>query len=177
MYQRIRLSGLVLEGEPLGLPPEFAGLADWVLADFSAAMKPPPVGYEGAGLWPVRLVSPADLDHAAETTTDEVVSRAPDPATRTVSAVLGKRALTPEELYERQPVRRVYPADLWRRCTDAEADLIAAQVATMPNREQQIFNRAAFYDYADPDFATLQALMISAFGADRAAEILAPSAL
>lgn len=83
----------------------------------------------------------------------------------------------PEEDLPTPPAAPVitYPADLWRRCTEAEAGTIMDQVAKMPVRQQMIFNRATVYDHSDPDFVQLLGLMTQAFGAERAAELLAPS--
>lgn len=104
MYQLINLADLALIGGPAPLPPEMVGLTDAVLSDFTAAMDPPPVGYEGKGLWPVTFSAPVDLNAATEIATDDVASRAPDPDSKTITAVYGKRTLTPEELAARNPV-------------------------------------------------------------------------
>jgi hypothetical protein len=68
-----------------------------------------------------------------------------------------------------------YPADLWRRCTNLEADAIEKVVATMPVRERRIFETASFFDPGDPQFERLLELLTATFGADRAAELLEPS--
>ncbi len=67
-YQTVNLADLGLVGDPIPLPPEFANLSDEVVSDFSAHIDPPPVGYEGKGLWPL-VVSDPVFDPATEATT------------------------------------------------------------------------------------------------------------
>lgn len=74
------------------------------------------------------------------------------------------------------PAKQTAKADIWRRCTDAEAEALAATLALRSTREQRIFNDASYLDHADPLFAVMFDAVASAFGQDRAAVILAPSA-
>lgn len=75
-----------------------------------------------------------------------------------------------------RPGERVtYPGEFWLRCTEAEAEVIVAASASMPVREQQIFNRATVFDHAVPETQRLIALLGAAFGPERAAELMAPS--
>lgn len=70
---------------------------------------------------------------------------------------------------------RTYKADIWRRCTDEEADTLEAMLATQPTRLRRIFESAQHIDHGDDDFPTLKAGVESALGVERAAKILAPS--
>jgi hypothetical protein len=74
------------------------------------------------------------------------------------------------------PPARTYKADVWRRATDAEADVIIAALAQQTRRQQRIFNDAQYLDQSDPMFATLKAQFVGAFGQARADQLLAPSA-
>lgn len=67
------------------------------------------------------------------------------------------------------------PLDFWRRCTIAEAETVNQVALTMPIRDQQVFARASVFDHADPDTGRLKDMLTQAFGAARAAELLAPS--
>lgn len=104
-YHPVVLAPIALAGEPIPLPPDFVGLTDAVLANFSASMSPPPVGYAGKGLWPLVASAPA-FDRATETVTGQIdlASRKPDKATRTVTAVYGTRPLTADEIAALNPV-------------------------------------------------------------------------
>ncbi len=73
------------------------------------------------------------------------------------------------------PPSVTYKSDIWRRCTDAEAEALDALLARQPRRQQRLFNDATVIAHADEMFATLQAAVTQALGATRAAEILAPS--
>jgi hypothetical protein len=66
-------------------------------------------------------------------------------------------------------------ADIWRRATDAEAETIVQALGQQSVRKQRLFNDAQYIDLTDPDFADLQQGFVAAFGADRAAQLLAPS--
>jgi hypothetical protein len=67
------------------------------------------------------------------------------------------------------------PLDFWRRCTITEAETVNQVALTMPIRDQQVFARAKAFDHADPDTGRLKDMLTQAFGAARAAELLAPS--
>jgi hypothetical protein len=98
MYQAINLGDLAPVGVPIERPPEFGGLTDEVLADFSAWMDPPPVGYEGKGLWPLIVSQPTDLDPSTEAVTTEIENVEPDDENKRVLASYGRRPLTEDEI-------------------------------------------------------------------------------
>jgi hypothetical protein len=74
------------------------------------------------------------------------------------------------------PVERVIAkADLWRRCTDAEAvsiDAILTNPQVTPLRLRRVFEAAAHINTRDPDYPALKAGITAAVGAARANEIL-----
>lgn len=110
----------------------------------------------------------------------------------TTGEIYGRDALTDQEratlaavIAAHDPTRQpplqlgqvvTYPGEFWLRCTEAEAEMITATAANMTVREQQIFNRATVFDHAVPETQRLLSLLTAAFGADRAAVLLAPSA-
>lgn len=73
------------------------------------------------------------------------------------------------------PPTVTYKSDIWRRCTDGEAEALDALLARQSKRQQRLFNDATVIAHTDEMFATLQAAVTEALGATRTAEILAPS--
>ncbi|CAO4148638.1 hypothetical protein [Methylorubrum aminovorans] len=73
-----------------------------------------------------------------------------------------------------QPVI-TYKKDLWLRATDEEAETIEQVLAQQTTRKQRIFNEAQYLDHADPLFAELLAGFVTAFGTERAGQLLASS--
>lgn len=69
---------------------------------------------------------------------------------------------------------RVWKSDIWRRATDAEAEIIVAALGSQPVRLRRLFDDATFLDPDDPLFSGLRAGFVTAFGEKRAAELLAP---
>lgn len=67
-------------------------------------------------------------------------------------------------------------ADLFRRCTDAEAEAIETALMSLSVRKRRIFEGAAYIASDDPDFDDLRTAAVEMFGEARAAELLAPSA-
>lgn len=76
---------------------------------------------------------------------------------------------------EPEPVTIVYPADLWRRVTNDEADVIAEAMQEQPLRLRKIFETAQVYRSDDELWPLLQGMAAQLFGEARASEILAPS--
>jgi hypothetical protein len=70
-----------------------------------------------------------------------------------------------------------YKADIWRRVTDEEAEIIDATLNTLPVRKQRLYNDAQFISHSDEMFTELMAGFVAAFGEERAEEILAPSTI
>lgn len=69
----------------------------------------------------------------------------------------------------------VFPADLWRRATDDEAQDIMDAMTAQPVRIRKIFETARSYQSDDELWPLLESAAQALFGADRAAELLAPS--
>lgn len=69
----------------------------------------------------------------------------------------------------------LYPADLWRRTTNAEAEAIDAAMEAQPLRIRRLFDAAQTYQSDDPLWPLLTGAAVNLFGAARAAELLAPS--
>ncbi|GJE54590.1 hypothetical protein [Methylobacterium thuringiense] len=68
-----------------------------------------------------------------------------------------------------------YKADIYRRCTDAEAEEIEMALAAAPVRQRRLFEEAQHLDHADEAFSTMHEAMVEIFGAKRADELLAPA--
>lgn len=66
-------------------------------------------------------------------------------------------------------------ADIWRRCTDAEAITLSQILANQSIRKQLLFNDCSYLDHTDPLFLELKQGMLSALSETRVAELLAPS--
>lgn len=98
-----------------------------------------------------------------------------------------ERPLTEEEITEIEdlasappvitpdPVTVVNNVDLWSRMTEDEADQVGAAMDDQPIRTRKIFESANSYRSDHELWPLLQQLATSLFGAERAAEILAPS--
>lgn len=80
-----------------------------------------------------------------------------------------------EILPEPDPVTITYKADIWRRATDAEAEIMDQMLNAQPIRMRRMWTDAVHLMSNDELFATIQAALTAAFGEARAAELLAPS--
>jgi hypothetical protein len=69
----------------------------------------------------------------------------------------------------------LYPADLWRRTTDDEAEQIEGAMNAQSARLRNLFRTAQTYQSDDPLWPVLHEAAVQLFGEDRAAELLAPS--
>jgi len=69
----------------------------------------------------------------------------------------------------------LYPADLWRRTTDDEAEQIEAAMNVQSARLRNLFRTAQTYQSDDPLWSALLGVAVELFGEARAAELLAPS--
>ena len=69
----------------------------------------------------------------------------------------------------------VFPADLWRRATDEEAEAIDHAMGAQPLRIRRIFTSALEYRSDDDMWPLLMGAATQLFGEERAAELLAPS--
>lgn len=73
-----------------------------------------------------------------------------------------------------QPVI-TFKADIYRRCSDAEAEAIEIALAGAPVRQRRLFESALHLDHSDEAFAFAREAMDEMFGQERAEELLAPS--
>lgn len=71
----------------------------------------------------------------------------------------------------------LYPVHLWERMTQAEADAVGAVMAQQDFRTRQIFASASSYRSDYELWPLLHQIATQLFGAERAAQILAPSEL
>jgi hypothetical protein len=69
----------------------------------------------------------------------------------------------------------VSSVDFYRRMTEAEADQVEDVIAQQSARDRRIFEKANTFRSDAPEWPTLVGLATQLFGAERAAEILAPS--
>lgn len=69
--------------------------------------------------------------------------------------------------------RQIYKADIWRRATNAEADIMDAMLDSQPARLRRMWADAQYLQSDDELYATIEAALIGQFGATRAAELLA----
>lgn len=74
-----------------------------------------------------------------------------------------------------EPITVVYSVDLWSRMTDTEADQVGAAMEQQPFRIRKIFESAGSYQSDHELWPLLEQIATALFGAERAAEILAPS--
>ena len=86
--------------------------------------------------------------------------------------------LTPEEIAALPPApppppRVIAKADIWRRCTDAEAVTLDAMLKSQPIRKQRMWADSQYLSTDDDEFPAIETEFINAFGAARAAELLA----
>lgn len=70
------------------------------------------------------------------------------------------------------PPRIVYKADIWRRATDAEAEAMDAMLDSQPVRLRRMWTDATQLQSDDELFAVIEGALVSAFGAERAGELL-----
>lgn len=66
-------------------------------------------------------------------------------------------------------------ADIYRRCTDEEAEALHAALLAAPIRLQGIFSGATMINTGDDYFPALRVGIVAALGETRADEVLAPS--
>lgn len=68
-----------------------------------------------------------------------------------------------------------FKADIYRRCTDEEAEAIEMALAAAPVRQRRLFESAQFLEHTAPEFATMREAIAGMFGGARADELLAAS--
>ena len=75
---------------------------------------------------------------------------------------------------EAPPRTTLSKADLWRRLTDDEADMLDAALSMAPTRLRRIFEAAQYLDTTDADYPALREGVIAALGEERADVVLTP---
>jgi len=71
------------------------------------------------------------------------------------------------------PPRQIYKADIFRRADDDEAETIVTILGQQSIRLQQIWANAQYVSTDDDFYPMIEGAFIQAFGAQRAAELLA----
>jgi hypothetical protein len=66
-------------------------------------------------------------------------------------------------------------ADIWRRCTDEEAETLSNLLAALPAKKRNLYNDCNFLAHDDPFFDELATAVIHAIGEERASEVLGAS--
>lgn len=74
-----------------------------------------------------------------------------------------------------EPAYTTYKTDIWRRCTDEEAEAMEQALLAAPAKLRRLFNDATIIEHNSPEFVYLRAGIERAVGVDRADVILAPS--
>lgn len=75
------------------------------------------------------------------------------------------------------PISVLYPVHLWERMTQTEADAVGAVIEQQEFRTRKIFESASSYRSDHELWPLLHQIATQLFGAERAAQILAPSEL
>lgn len=75
-----------------------------------------------------------------------------------------------------EPVLITFKTDIWRRCTQEEAELLDGQLATASVKLRRLWDDASRIEHSAPEFPILRSEMVNVFGETRTDEILAPSA-
>jgi hypothetical protein len=73
------------------------------------------------------------------------------------------------------PTLRTFRADIFRRATRYEAELIELALNASSAKYRNMFRDVLYLDHTDPLFTVLRNSFIDAFGEARADELLAPS--
>lgn len=73
------------------------------------------------------------------------------------------------------PVIRTLKSDVWRRCTDEEAEQLDARLAASPARLRRLWADSTILESNAPEYQLVRAAIAEELGEDRAAEILAAS--
>jgi hypothetical protein len=98
-----------------------------------------------------------------------------------VNVITGEQTvipLTPEEIAALPPAppplpRRIAKADIWRRCTNSEAEAVDSLLNAQPIRLQRMWADAQYLSTADELFPAVQTALSQAFGSERASQLLA----
>lgn len=74
-----------------------------------------------------------------------------------------------------RPADRTQKADIWRRCTDQEAETLSFLLSALPAKKRNLYNDCQYLDHADPFYAELYAAVAQAITPARADVVLAAS--
>ena len=97
--------------------------------------------------------------------------------------VVEERDATQEEIESTQlAAKKTSKADIWRRATDAEAEVIDALLRDPPSdlgmspvKLRRLWDDATSIDHTDQLFETIRAIAVQHFGEERADALLKPS--
>jgi hypothetical protein len=74
-----------------------------------------------------------------------------------------------------ETIVRTLKSDIWRRCTDEEAEALEAALNAAPVRLRRLFNDSTILESNWPEYEALRSGIVQAVGEERAAELLAAS--
>ncbi len=104
---------------------------------------------------------------------DHTIFRCPDDGP--IGFVNNGRVIEPYELTTVTLSTRIAKNAIWERATDAEATVMDALLSAQPVRIRRIYDGATHIEPNHELFGLLQQALTAAFGAHRAAELLAPT--
>lgn len=68
-----------------------------------------------------------------------------------------------------------FKADIYRRCTNEEADAIETALNALPTRQRRLFEESQYLSHGDESYTALSTAAVELFGQERADELLATS--
>jgi hypothetical protein len=74
------------------------------------------------------------------------------------------------------PLTIIFKADIWRRATEAEAEAIDARLNAQPLRLRRLWQDSQFLATTDEHYPAIRDAFVAAFGAERARQLLEPTA-
>ncbi|WP_424138153.1 hypothetical protein [Roseomonas chloroacetimidivorans] len=74
-----------------------------------------------------------------------------------------------------EAIVRTLKSDIWRRCTDEEAEALEAALNAAPVRLRRLFDDSTILESNWPEYEALRSGIVQAVGEERAAELLAAS--
>lgn len=114
------------------------------------------------------------LDHHASTINEPAPTAHP-----IIEAIVrghdGSFVVSDDDEPEQSPLTRIPKAEIWRRLTEEEAEVVDAALQAAPLRLRRIFEAAQYLDTGDPDYPALRAGIVAALSEERANEVLTPT--
>lgn len=86
-----------------------------------------------------------------------------------------KKAAPAEPHPEPPALTKLYKADIWRRATDTEAEVIDGMLMSQPARLRRLWSDATFLSTTDELFTMIHAAAVQVFGEARANVLLQPT--